>query len=138
MKLEVSRNGYARVHFQWKKTWLVHRLVAVTFIPNPDRLPSVNHRDGVKSNNSVSNLQWMTYSDNMKHSWRDLQTYRNRVAKAPRGEDSPVAKLTRDKVLSIRQMYAGGGYSQREIAEQFGVSKQNIQAIVSRRNWAHV
>lgn len=45
----------------------VHRLVALTFIPNPDGLPEVNHRDGDKRNNAVANLEWMTHADNGRH-----------------------------------------------------------------------
>lgn len=51
----------------------VHRLVAETFIPNPNNLPCVNHRDGDKSNNSVDNLEWSSYSDNLQHAYDVLK-----------------------------------------------------------------
>lgn len=46
----------------------VHRFVAITFLPNPDNLPVVNHIDGNKSNNNVDNLEWMSHTDNIRHS----------------------------------------------------------------------
>lgn len=52
------------------KGFLVHRLVASAFIENPDSLPTVNHIDGIKENNSVSNLEWNSYSQNLLHARR--------------------------------------------------------------------
>lgn len=66
-----NMKGYAQVKLQNKnqrKLYLVHRLVAEAFIPNPDNLPEVNHIDGNKQNNRVDNLEWCTRKENMIHS----------------------------------------------------------------------
>ena len=56
--------GYFQVQFKDKKNYYVHRLVALTFIPNPDNKPFVDHIDGDKGNNNVTNLRWVTASEN--------------------------------------------------------------------------
>ena len=56
--------GYLQVQFKNKKNYYVHRLVAMTFIPNPEDKPYIDHIDGNKSNNSIDNLRWVTASEN--------------------------------------------------------------------------
>lgn len=61
LKFEVCKNGYLRVNLNTdggRKHFLVHRLVAEAFIPNPQNMPQINHKDEDKTNNSVDNLEW--------------------------------------------------------------------------------
>ena len=65
-------NGYEFVCLRkagHNRNRMTHRLVAEAFLPNPDNLPCVNHKDGNKHNNDVSNLEWCTYSQNRKHAY---------------------------------------------------------------------
>lgn len=69
----VNAYGYLYVKFRHDgkpKTKLVHRLLAEVFIPNPKGLPAVNHVDGDKGNNDLSNLEWCTHSENQNHAWK--------------------------------------------------------------------
>ena len=84
MQVKLSKNGV-------EKKPLVHRLVALTFLPNPLQLPQVNHIDGDKTNNNVTNLEWCTGSDNQLHSRRIL----NRVCGMKR---KPVICLENGKI----------------------------------------
>lgn len=71
LKQSDNGSGYLRVGIGHENPRYVHRLVAETYIPNPDpdRLTHVNHIDGNKHNNSVSNLEWVTPSENMRHAF---------------------------------------------------------------------
>jgi hypothetical protein len=74
LKTRIDKGGYELVALGSKsnhkddfKNFLVHRLVAAAFIPNPENLPQVNHKDGDKLNNTVDNLEWIGNKDNQHH-----------------------------------------------------------------------
>ena len=67
-----TEQGYKRVAIRSGREYKlkVHRIVAETYIPNPNKLPQVNHIDGDKTNNTVSNLEWVSAKDNMRHAYQ--------------------------------------------------------------------
>lgn len=73
LSLKDNNNGYLQTSL-WlnnnQKIITVHRLVAIAFIPNPKNKRTINHKDGVKTNNNVDNLEWNTYSENLKHAYK--------------------------------------------------------------------
>lgn len=68
LKMEKTNNGYLRVHLK-RKHYLIHRLVASYFLEFPKEGMVVNHKDSNKQNNNVSNLEWCTQKENIKHSF---------------------------------------------------------------------
>ena len=97
----------------------VHRLVTEAFIPNPEGKPFVNHIDGCKTNNVVSNLEWVTAKENSAHAWST--GLRNR-------------KLTAEQVREIR----ASNLSQRKLGEIYGLSHVNIGRIKRRESYKDV
>lgn len=108
------------------KHLLVHRLVAYAFIPNPKNLPQINHIDGNKSNNHVSNLEWCDRSHNQVHA---------RKMKLQGGEKTSTAKLNELCVKAIRKIYPK--LKMHELADCFGVTESTISAVINKRNWKH-
>ncbi len=76
MKLILRKDGYVEVSMCGKKE-LLHRVIAEAFIPNPDNKPQVNHIDGDKRNNVVSNLEWVTSKENIDHAIKTKLTKLN-------------------------------------------------------------
>lgn len=92
---ETTKDGYQRIVFMRdaiKERFLVHRIVAEAFIPNPENKPYVNHIDGDKSNNYFGNLEWCTNSENVLHAdrngLRDMSTHQPSNSKGVRCIDN--------------------------------------------------
>lgn len=76
LKQRRPRNGYPSVNLsnnKKKMTYMVHRLVAIAFIPNPDNKPQVNHIHGIKADNRASELEWVTRMENTQHYIKELK-----------------------------------------------------------------
>lgn len=80
-RLCVGSHGYYCVTFSNRSTRTLHRLIAIAFIPNPENLEQVNHKDGNKLNNNIENLEWVTRSDNAKHSFKLGMSYQPKSKK---------------------------------------------------------
>ena len=113
---------------------LGHRLIAQSFIDNPDGKPEVNHIDGNKSNNAVDNLEWVTKSENSKHAYATglitnidqdhLNRMRNNAGKAR-------AVFTEVHADNIRAIHGVLGVSCRKIAKAYKCHPSTIQRIVN-------
>lgn len=110
-----------------RKTFLVHRLVAETFIPNIENKPTVNHKDGIKTNNAVDNLEWATWGEQEIHSFANGLNY------ARKGEDANRAQLTWDNVHYIRTHYPNESVAR--LSAKFNITKECVYAILYNYNW---
>ncbi len=111
----------------------IHRLIAITFIPNPNDKPEVNHKDFIKTNNRVSNLEWTTSEENIKHA------VENGLITSRKGENNNFSKLKEKDVLIIRDVLKKNPKINKQvIINLFSVSKSTINQIRSRRIWSHI
>lgn len=105
----------------------VHRLVAKAFIPNPDNLPQVNHKDFNKSNNDVSNLEWVSRADNIKHSHDN-----GRMQK--RYDVGPVTILTVEQVKECYTRVVVGCEGVNVVAVSMNKPRTTISSIINKRS----
>lgn len=130
---QVATNGYLRMAMRGggtKRREPVHRLVCTAFIPNPLGLPWINHKNGIKTDNRVENLEWCTAKQNAEHAANVLHSY---VV----GTGQKSSKLSENDVREIRLAHACGE-SCVSLGRRFGVAKQTAQSIVNRAKWRHV
>ena len=114
------------------KTFPIHRLVAMAFLPNYDETLEVNHKDCNKLNNNVTNLELVTHKQNIRHA------NQNNLMNHPKGEKHYAAKLSEEQVLEIKRMYSKYGLSRKFFAKRYNVSSQVIDAILTGKSWKSV
>lgn len=124
-----DNSGYLQVTLRGlhgRKTIKTHILVAKAFLPNPYKLPEVNHKDCNKYNNKVTNLEWVSKHENMIHA--STYSYKNRENLSP---------LNQDKVRLI-PLLLEYGFSIKLIATLYKVGHITIRNIVQRKTWKHL
>lgn len=112
----------------------IHRLVAETFISNPDNKETVNHKDGDKLNNHVNNLEWATRSEQVFHS------YELGLKNPLSGTSSPHSKLTDDQVREIRSLYIPQSkeFGAVALSKKYNVSHRVILLVAKGKSYKHV
>jgi hypothetical protein len=132
LKLPLCSRGYPRVVLSVNgksKSKRVHRLVAETFIPNPEGKPHINHINGIKTDNRVENLEWCTQKENIRHA---VET----GLFSATGENNGRCKITEADAREIK--YGLKDKTRRELSERFGISIWMITAIRKNRLWKHI
>ena len=134
LKQNIGSHGYYSLSlciYGVLKKYLVHRLVAMEFVPNSEGKLEVNHIDGNKLNNNDYNLEWVSDSENKLHAFRTgLMSHV--------GELQNNSILTEYQVIKIRKEYSLGNISQTDLAKKYKMSSSAIFGVVHRRNWIHI
>lgn len=116
----IANSGYKEIRLNNSdggKTYLLHRLVALAFLENPDKCKIVNHIDGDKTNAIAENLEWCDYSKNNKHAYdSELNTNKKIISQETRSE--------------IREIYFSQKITQSKLARRYNVSQNTISKIV--------
>ena len=127
------KDGYLQINLRKDgkvKNLLIHRLVAIAFIPNPKNYTQVNHKNGIKTDNRLENLEWCSGSQNMKHAF-DLGLQCNK------GSKNSKAKLKDEDIPVIHKRLANGEHI-KDIAEDYSVNNSTIKHIKYKRTWTHI
>ena len=130
----IKSNGYLSIMFSVnsnQKRFHVHRLVAISFISNPENKPEVNHKNCIKTHNYKMNLEWNTVQENTDHA-----VLNNLNCK---GEKAPWSKLTSTKIIAIRRLYKINPYfNKTNVAKKLGVKDTTIHKIIRNQRWKHL
>jgi hypothetical protein len=106
-----TKDGYKKIMLSKSnkvKSFLVHRLVAVCFIDNPEGKETVNHKDGDKSNNTPENLEWMSHKENMNHAKNDLKRFPfDIILNKDTGEELPLDVLAEKLDIKVNTLSCG-------------------------------
>ena len=137
LKPRISHDGYVWYNLckeGKQKTCRANRLVAETFIPNPDNKPTVNHIDGNKLKNSVSNLEWATRKEKMQHA------YKLGLKKPVSGTNQGNSVLTKEQVLEIRETYKAHSkeFGMIALAKKYNVSEACIKRCAKGETYKNI
>jgi predicted XRE-type DNA-binding protein len=113
-----------------RTTKYIHRLVVEAFIGAIPKNKEVNHKNGIRSDNEIRNLEIVSPKENVAHSFKFL----NR--KTIRGEDRYNAKLSEKQFVEIKKIIKQGHYNIKEIADIYGVQRTTVSKIKNKNNWA--
>lgn len=142
VKIKKHGNGYHSVSLQTtyencpytiSKVYSMHRLIMSVFCPtdNMDKL-MINHKDGNKANNDLSNLEWCTPSENSKHALiRGLYVPK-------KGEECSFSIVNEKIVRGICKKWLSGKYTKKEIADIYGINPSTVWDITNGNSWCHI
>ena len=133
LKPSTTKNGYLKLGL-WihgsRKHISVHRIIASTFLGGCPKGCQGNHKNGIKTENRIENLEYCTPQENTLHA------HRNSLTNTAKGEDSGSSKLTEKQVIEIRELC--NSFTLNKIASMYNVSYSLISMIKNRHIWKHI
>ncbi len=126
LKINYDAIGYPMVNLSKmgkQRTKTIHRLMLIAFTPNPENKPMTNHINGIKDDNRIGNLEWVSAKENTQHAFK-IGLMKKRF-----GEDVHNSLLSNKEVLEIRELLKYKGFTHKKIGKQFGVSSKVITGI---------
>lgn len=131
-KPSLNKNGYYYIQNRFGG-FTVHSIVADCFLENTKNLEQINHKDGVKTNNHVDNLEWVTRSENAKHAFRKgLLKFNGKC-----GEDSNLSKYTENLIVDICEELQKGTRNI-DVSIMFGVPASYIKTLKAKKAWKYI
>ena len=124
LRVGLSKNGDCEIK-------LLHRLLAMAFIPNPNNKPHINHINSVRDDNRLENIEWCTPKENVNHA-----IAKGRLNK--KGEKCNLAKLKSNIVLEIREKYKTTKTTYRKLGIKYNLHYTTIGLIVNNKRWKHI
>lgn len=133
--IKTYNNGHGYSYVSLRKNGIktaisVHRIVAKEFIPNINNLKCVNHKNGIKNDNRVENLEWCTYKENSEHA--------KQIGLIKSGELHHNSLLTNKQVLEIRNKYSSKNFTLKMIGDEYGINYRTVSQIVNYKRYANV
>lgn len=144
LKPSISPDGYEKTMLLDDngkyRSWTVHLFVCLAFYGEKPKGMEVNHKNGIKTDNRLDNLEYCTRSENILHA------YQNGLEEPVRGSKNGMAKITEKQVLEIRRFVEEAKkkgiryYGRAKLAKKYGISESHIKDIVSKRRgvWSHI
>lgn len=144
----IASNGYVVTTLRrddgTKKRFYVHRLIALSHIPNPNSLPFINHIDGNKSNNNIDNLEWCTSKQNISHAWSiglndNIKLYNSVQPKSKFQEMGRVnRKYSKEDILDIRKLFGNKTMTKKELSIKYETTSSNIGRIIRKERYSDI
>lgn len=125
IEIQLYKTKYDKINYQ------LHRLIAISFLPNPNHKQYINHKDSNRENNSLDNLEWVTFQENVIHGYTSGYA-------SNKGSKNGFSILNEEQVLEIRKRKVEENLTYQKLAEIYNVSYGCIAAIINRTNWKHI